>query len=177
MKIIRIAREYGESLFKICIVFISADEYIRRMMSIGWEVKDSGSHKTLFSPINPETGRRTIVGFSSNNWDKNWKKQRQDLRRALESRDMDFIFESPFLVPDNFNIYTLKLEDGDEAEDNVFKAYFNQLPSLPIDKIQVYYNGQWKDVEDYDFQDSSIMFSDLSIGTFTPSEEIKMREN
>lgn len=83
--------------------YIACDEYLRRVQLIGFQLSKNGSHVQLLHP----NGLSTTL--STNNWEKNWHKQKQDLRRICYDFNgnfhaLDFIWTTPFKIPEGFDV-------------------------------------------------------------------------
>jgi len=163
--------------------YLSWKDYCNRLKKLGWTEIQNGSHVFLFAPKDPNTGKAAIsdtskaeaqVRFSKNaNWEVNFRKQVQDLKKI--SKDLDFVWETPFVIPDGFNPYTLKIEEKEKKKENTENSiYFYQFPQLQ-EKVKVFFNGEWKVPVDFDYAEMLIMFNDGSLGEFRPDEPIMVK--
>lgn len=154
--------------------FITADELMRRLERIGWYTRDNKNKSEVMYLAPDGINKLTIA---QHNWVKNWSngnKSRQQIRR-MYGNNLDFLYETPFVIPRNFDVRRQKVEIPVQT---VFVSAIRNLESLN-DK-EVFVNNAWKSVEAADFSSDGtgvfIMFSDGTEKTFPYRSEITIRQ-
>jgi len=147
-------------------VYISREEFERRLEKIGWnlENKNPGDY-IAFSP----DGKTKLTIVSEHNWEKSWRKAKQHLR--AQNQDLDFLFDSAFIIPKEFNVSTQKIEKTKEKEIKIVP--FIQLNT---NNMQAKHNDDFVDIIDIDYTNRQVLLEDETILTFqSPSSMIEVR--
>lgn len=130
-------------------------ELCRRMIAIGWTIKNKGPHDMFLDP----SGKCSPVTIGKHNYEtspNSWKSVIGQLLRS--NKNLRFVFISPFIIPKNFNVQTQTIEENKpNTNSKIIKCPFMNVPN---DNWLVEHDGQWKKIIDIDYSDKSIMFED-----------------
>jgi hypothetical protein len=154
--------------------FIPAEEFMQRLEKVGWHTRDN-KRKSEVMYLAPDGINKLTI--AQHNWVKNWNngnKSKQELRR-IYGHNLDFLYETPFSIPKNFNIRQQKTIIPVQT---IFVSAIRDLNSLG--NKEIFFNNAWKGVEAVDFSSDGtglfIMFNDGTSTTFPYRSEINIRD-
>jgi len=112
-----------------------------------------------------------VVSFSKNNWESQWFKQKQDLRKI--SRNLDFIWKSPFKIPEGFDQITFNIAEPETHKELIMP--FMQLAKNQSQEIEILYNGEYQHPIEFDFANFQVMLENGDIAQYKPNSQINVR--
>lgn len=159
--------------------FITSSELMDRLSKLGWRIQSNGTHRLCKSPDGEGT-----INFSVNNWDKNWRLVASDLRRRSRPggyADLDFVWHSPFVIPNNFNYATQSINrvytDPKASVKILLSKLVSDLSSLEGKEIE--YQDRFREIEMTDFsqdgQGIDVLFTDGTTANFRYTDNIRIR--
>jgi len=157
--------------------YFPAEEFMERMKSLGWKKTGQNvSHMYFLAP----NGMRIML--SINNWDRHWRLKKKDLRNELKkftggeevATDLDFLFDTPFEIPPNYNFKTCRLEKK-KFRYELKQTVFNSLAKYDLKDIEIQIKGQWLKPEIIDFSTFEIAFNNEDVYQFKPNSVITIR--
>ena len=146
-------------------------EFEKRLQKIGWDLSRKG--KADYMAFSPDG--KTKLTIPAHNWDLRWKETRQNL--VSQNRDLDFVFEAYFKIPDNFDMLTQKVEKNiipSIQYDSIVIPIRAQLP-VNITDYEVLIDNEWIKAMDIDWINYEIIDKDWEIHHI-PSTNIKLRK-
>lgn len=145
---------------------LTPSELNKRLSYIGWTVEKKKNEYMAKAP-------NKIDKFTYAPHEKNWSFNIGNIRGHLLniSKDLAFIWENPFKIPENFNPMTMEIELEEEVREKC--VYFKDLTKYLNTPIEVLHRNKWKHPEDIDF--SNIMFSDGEVVEFSPNNIVTIR--
>lgn len=149
--------------------YLTYKDYGRRLEAIGWKLHIN--HNGHYEYLAPPYDKSKMICFSPNNWDRHWQLQKTDLRKI--SPDLDFVWKTPFIIPENYNPLTLKIEENANTE---LKVKFLELARFDLNDIEILYNGQWLKPLDIDYSTFEIMFNNSEVIAYNHNSILTIRQ-
>ena len=146
------------------------EEFERRLTSIGWDLSRRGkSDYMAFAPDGI-----TKLTIPAHNWNLRWMETRKFLLR--QNRDLEFLYDFVFKVPENFNIRTQKIEKA-EQEEPKFETKIVPREQLPknLTQYDILINNQWISAVEVDWLKYEVMDDSGNVYSI-PSGNIKIRK-
>jgi hypothetical protein len=148
-------------------------EYGRRLEEIGWELfRNNEGHIEAYAPngINSVT-----YADHKSNWERHMNYGRIRNQLLKESPDLEFVWESPFEIPNNYNYMTLRIEGDKTSEPQVETRYFDDMHDVDTDMILIQDGNAWKSVALIVPETREIMFADEKVKKYKPQSKITFR--
>jgi hypothetical protein len=155
-------QKYKESTQHVIIAgkgsYLARKEFEKRLRAIGWDLSEANDGDYMAKAPDGIT-KLTVV--SLHNWDRNWMKPKQHLLR--QNPDLEFLFDPIFIIPNNFNVQTQKLEEAPKPFYSTKSIPFGQLPDPKQIKIEMSVDKEWQTIEDIDYSNNQILLMNGNI--------------
>jgi len=145
---------------------LTPSDLVERLESINWVIVTTDEHGAY-----PPAGKRFIT-FSKGpkNFSRNYEVIRESFKKL--SKDLTFLFKNPFKVPKYFNYETLKIEEPKEEPHPTVR--FKDLHKID-EPFLIMHKGEWKNIEDIDYSNFTVMFEDEEIVKYNYTDLITYR--
>ena len=152
--------------------YLPHEKLFDRFRRIGWTVEQCEGAQSHYRIYSPSGLCAWTIAVSS--WDKKWRQTYNRVNTAYP--DMKFLFYPIFIIPENFNPLTGRIEKEEEKIEEITKTIsFYSLPKN-IEDYEIKSDNEWKKPIDIDYQNNEIMFEDLTVKKIDPNQSLQLRE-